>query len=183
MLTSSLIWALWYGLDVTTCMFHSRWLFKLYFHPFIRTALMRPRRPKQYRLHLNVFSSDDFNNLIEINVWLEYTCIIGILQVSFTAGFLKVPIHQHCVLEGAAFCNTVENPPCCFEGGSHCSCLGISLQEAKDSTIMDCDCLLPCPYRSSRIYFIIPNNNFQHPCSHYHLRVFMCCKLDKCLYL
>ena len=195
-------------------MFHSRWLFKLYFHPFISTALMRPRRPKQYRLHLNVFSSDDFNNLIEIIVWLEYTCIIGILQVSFTAGFLKVPIHQHCVLEGAAFCNTLENPPCCFEGGSkkplhvlwlpltgqgnsfnhispllpwkceamvfkncifwrgfnsehklskemvqcltcnkwyHCSCLGISLQEAKDSTIMDCGCLLPCPYRSSNM--------------------------------
>lgn len=139
---------------------------------------------------------------------------IGILQVSFTAGFLKVPIHQHCVLEGAAFCNTVENPPCCFEGGSkkplhvlwlpltgqgysfnhispllpwkceamvfkncifwrgfnsehklskemvqcltcnkwyHCSCLGISLQEAKDRTIMDCGCLLPCPYRSSNM--------------------------------
>ncbi|CAH3187797.1 unnamed protein product [Porites lobata] len=39
---------------------------------------------------------------------------IGILQVSFAAGFLKVPIQEHCTLPGAAFYNTLENPPCCF---------------------------------------------------------------------
>ena len=31
-LTSSLVWALWHGWDVTTCVGHSGWLFKLYLH-------------------------------------------------------------------------------------------------------------------------------------------------------
>ena len=128
------------------------------------------------------------------------------------AGFLKMPIQQHCILVGAAHFNTTENPPCCFEEGSaekpfqiiwlpltgqgntfnhispllpwkcgavdskhcifwrgvngghkscnemvqcltcnewyHCACLGITLEEAKDSTIVDCGCSLPHPYRS-----------------------------------
>ena len=40
--------------------------------------------------------------------------LLGILQVSFAAGFLKVPIQEHRTLPGAAFYNTLENPPCCF---------------------------------------------------------------------
>ena len=35
----------------------------------------------------------------------------------------------------------------CFEW-YHCVCLGISFEEAKDSTIVDCGCTLPHPYRS-----------------------------------
>ena len=41
--------------------------------------------------------------------------VVGILQVSFAAGFLKVPIQQHCTLQGAVFYNTLENPPRCFQ--------------------------------------------------------------------
>ena len=41
--------------------------------------------------------------------------LLGILQVSLAAGFLKVPIQQHCTLPGAAFYNTLENPPRCFQ--------------------------------------------------------------------
>ena len=35
----------------------------------------------------------------------------------------------------------------CFEW-YHCVCLDISFEEAKDSTILDCGCTLPHPYRS-----------------------------------
>lgn len=141
--------------------------------------------------------------------------LLGILQVSFAAGFLKVPIQQHCTLPGAAFYNTLENPPCCLpqeasqyhnkpfhiiwlplngHGNTynhicpllpwkcgamdswhclfwrgfhkdhqacnemvqclscnewyHCACLDITLEEAKDCTIMDCGCSLLFPLRS-----------------------------------
>ncbi|CAH3137675.1 unnamed protein product [Pocillopora meandrina] len=38
----------------------------------------------------------------------------------------------------------------CFEC-YHCVCLGISFEEAKDSTIVDCGWTLPHPYRSHDI--------------------------------
>ena len=138
--------------------------------------------------------------------------LLRLLQVSFMAGFLKMPIREHCILAGAANYNTTENPPCDFKEGRadkpfqiiwlpltgqgntfnqispllswkcgavdsshcifwrglnsehkscnemvqcltcnewyHCACLGITLEEAKDCTIIDCGCLLPCPYHS-----------------------------------
>ena len=53
-LTSSLVWVLWHDWDVTTCVGHLRWLQVLTFIPDISTALMRPRRPKQYCLQLDI---------------------------------------------------------------------------------------------------------------------------------
>ncbi|CAH3044714.1 unnamed protein product [Porites lobata] len=50
-----------------------------------------------------------------ISALTNFTDIVGILQVSFAAGFLKVPIQQHCTLQGAVFYNTLENPPRCFQ--------------------------------------------------------------------
>ena len=44
-------------------------------------------------------------------------------------------------------CNEMVQCLTCFEW-YHCVCLGISLQEAKDSTIVDCGCTLPVPYQS-----------------------------------
>ena len=50
-----LVWALWHGLDDTTCVRSLGVAIKPYLHPRISTALMRPRRPKQYCLQLVIY--------------------------------------------------------------------------------------------------------------------------------
>ena len=49
-----LVWALWHGLDDTTCVRSLGVAIWPYLHPSISTALMRPRRLKQYCLQLYI---------------------------------------------------------------------------------------------------------------------------------
>ena len=46
---------LWHGLDDTTCVRSLGVAIWPYLHPSISTALMRPRRPKQYCLQLVIY--------------------------------------------------------------------------------------------------------------------------------
>ena len=93
----------------------SRWLLKLHLHLSISTALMRPRRPKQYCLQLDLALW--CKNQIEHSIWdesslfsncarsLEYSSsstlaglsyhICGKLEVAFKASSQ----HQHCTDE------------------------------------------------------------------------------------
>ena len=48
-------WALWHGLDDSTCVRSLGVAIWPYLHPSISTALMRPRRPKQYCLQLVIY--------------------------------------------------------------------------------------------------------------------------------
>ena len=95
----------------------SRWLLKLHLHLTISTALMRPRRPKQYCLQLDIALW--CKNQIEHSIWdesllfsncarsLEYSSsstlaglsyhIRGKLEVAFKA--LPSSQHQHCTDE------------------------------------------------------------------------------------
>ena len=50
-----LVWALWHGLDDSTCVRSLGVAIWPYLHPSISTALMRPRRPKQYCLQLVIY--------------------------------------------------------------------------------------------------------------------------------
>ena len=52
MLTSFIVRALWHGLNDPTCVRSLGVAIWPYLHPTISTALMRPRRPKQYCLQL-----------------------------------------------------------------------------------------------------------------------------------
>ena len=95
----------------------SRWLLKLHLHLSISTALMRPRRPKQYCLQLDIALW--CKNQIEHSIWdeslllsnrarsLEYSSsstlaglsyhICGKLEVAFKAS--PSSQHQHCTDE------------------------------------------------------------------------------------
>ena len=92
----------------------SRWLLKRHLHLSISTALMRPRRPKQYCLQVDIALW--FKNQIEHSIWgesllfsncarsLEYSSsstlaglsyhICGKLEVAFKAS--PSSQHQHC---------------------------------------------------------------------------------------
>ena len=50
-----LVWALWHGLGDPTCVRSLGVAILPYLHPSISTALMRPRRPKQYCLQLVIY--------------------------------------------------------------------------------------------------------------------------------
>ena len=50
-----LVWALWHGLDDPTYVRSLEVAIWSYLHPSISTALMRPRRPKQYCLQLVIY--------------------------------------------------------------------------------------------------------------------------------
>ena len=50
-----LVWALWHGLDDPTCVRSLGVAIWPHLHPSISTALMRPRRPKQYCLQLVIY--------------------------------------------------------------------------------------------------------------------------------
>ena len=50
-----LVWALWHGLDDPTCVRSLGVAILPYLHSSISTALMRPRRPKQYCLQLVIY--------------------------------------------------------------------------------------------------------------------------------
>ena len=50
-----LVWALWHGLDDPTYVRSLGVAIWSYLHPSISTALMRPRRPKQYCLQLVIY--------------------------------------------------------------------------------------------------------------------------------
>ena len=95
----------------------SRWLLKLHLHLSISTALMTPRRPKQYCLQLDIALW--YKNQIEHSIWdeslllsncarsLEYSSsstleglsyhICGKLEVAFKAS--PSSQHQHCTDE------------------------------------------------------------------------------------
>ena len=51
-----LVWALWHGLDDPTYVRSLEVAIWSYLHPSISTALMRPRRPKQYCLQLYIYT-------------------------------------------------------------------------------------------------------------------------------
>ena len=55
MLTSSLVWALWHGLDVPHVWDIWGGFISLTSIPDISTALMRPRRPKQYCIYIYIY--------------------------------------------------------------------------------------------------------------------------------
>ena len=95
----------------------SRWLLKLHPHLSISTALMRPRRPKQYCLQLDIALW--CKNQIEHSIWdeslllcncacsLEYSSLSTLAGLSYhICGKLEVAIkaspssqHQHCTDE------------------------------------------------------------------------------------
>ena len=92
----------------------SRWLLKLHLHLSISTALMRPRRPKQYCLQLDIALW--CKNQIEHSIWdesllfcncacsLEYSSLSTLAGLSYhIGGKLEVAFkaspssqHQHC---------------------------------------------------------------------------------------
>ena len=97
--------------------YSSRWLLKLHLHLSISTALMRPRRPKQYCLQLDIALW--CKNQIEHSIWdeslllcncacsLEYSSLSTLAGLSYhICGKLEVAFkappssqHQHCTDE------------------------------------------------------------------------------------
>ena len=74
-----LVWALWHGLDDPTCVRSLGVAILPYLHSSISTALMRPRRPKQYCLQLVIYIYiwwvDECNRPVGINflVYLSFS--------------------------------------------------------------------------------------------------------------
>ena len=84
----------------------SRWLLKLHLHLSISTALMRPRRPKQYCLQLDIALWCE--NQIEHSIWdeslllcncacsLEYSSLSTLAGLSYhNCGKLEVAFKAH----------------------------------------------------------------------------------------
>ena len=102
---------------MTTFVGSSRWLLKVHLHLSISTALMRPRRPKQYCLQLDIALW--CKNQIEHSIWdeslllcicacsLEYSILSTLAGLSYhICGKLEVAFkgspssqHQHCTDE------------------------------------------------------------------------------------
>ena len=77
-----LVWALWHGLDDPTYVRSLGVAIWSYLHPSISTALMRPRRPKQYCLQLVIY----------IYIYITYRAISVVFNVWSTVLKAKVLI-------------------------------------------------------------------------------------------
>ena len=87
MLISFLVRALWHGLDDPTYVRSLGVAIWSYLHPSISTALMRPRRPKQYCLQLVIY----------IYIYI-YICIYIYIYISIYI-YIYLYIHIHIYIQ------------------------------------------------------------------------------------
>ena len=84
-----LVWALWHGLDDTTYVRSLGVAIWPYLHPSISTALMRPRRPKQYCLQLVIYIC------IYLYILHMYVCMYVYLVLWLLKHYEKDKLHAN----------------------------------------------------------------------------------------